>query len=101
LGGLRVPYPVSGDMCRGHFPCLIEARYANEGNDSVPADRALLNVVQPGADLAERVLSDHGSAKSRLFLRPGKYRITATDRDNRTVTAREVTVAADAKDSKP
>ncbi|HXD83401.1 MAG TPA: hypothetical protein VN599_03105 [Rudaea sp.] len=101
LGGLRVPYPVSGDMCRGHFPCLIEARYANEVNDSVPADRALLNVVQPGADLAERVLSDHGSAKSRLFLRPGKYRITATDRDNRTVTAREVTVAADAKDSKP
>lgn len=101
LRGLRVPYPVGGDMCRGRFPCLIEARYANEGNDSVPADRALLNVIQPGADLAERVLSDHSTAKSRLFLRPGKYRITATDRDNRTITSRDITVVADAKDGKP
>ncbi|HEY7872782.1 MAG TPA: hypothetical protein VIC31_08710 [Rudaea sp.] len=101
LRGLRVPYRVGGDMCRGRFPCLIEAHYANEGNDSVPADRALLNVIQPGADLAERVLSDHSTAKSRLFLRPGKYRITATDRDNRTITSRDITVVADAKDSKP
>lgn len=93
LGGMRLPYPVSGDACRGRFPCLIEARYTNEGNNSVPADRALLNVIQPGADLAERVLSGHGAAKSRLFLRPGKYRITATDRGNRVVASSEVTIS--------
>ncbi|HZW52149.1 MAG TPA: hypothetical protein VFF05_09815 [Rudaea sp.] len=97
LGGLRVAYPVAGDICRGHFPCLIEARYANEGADAVAADRTLLNVIQPGADLAERVLSDHGTAKSRLFLRPGKYRITAVDRSNHVQTSREVTISASAK----
>ena len=100
LGGLRVPYPVAGDMCRGRFPCLIQARYANEGDDGVPADRALLNVTQAGADLVDRVVVDHGSAQSRLFLRPGKYRITATDRDNRVVTSRDVTIATDSKAGK-
>ena len=102
LGGLRLPYPVSGDMCRGRFPCLVQARYANESDDAVAADRALLDIVAPNADLANRVISGHGSAQSRLFLRPGKYRITATDRGNRTVTSREVTISADdGKGSKP
>lgn len=101
LGGLRVPYPVAGDMCRGRFPCLIEARYANEGEDAVAADRALLNIMQPGTDIADRVQTDPGTVKSRLFLRPGKYRINAVDRSNRIITSREVTVAADGRASKP
>ncbi|HET9191077.1 MAG TPA: hypothetical protein VFN69_10910, partial [Rudaea sp.] len=101
LGGLRMPYPVAGDMCRGRFPCLIEARYANEGDDAVAADRALLNIMQPGTDIADRVQTDPGTVKSRLFLRPGKYRINAVDRSNRIITSREVTIAADGKASKP
>ncbi len=101
LDGLRIPYPVGGDMCRGRFPCLIQARYLNEGDDAVPADRALLNVIESGADLASRVVVDHGSVQSRLFLRPGKYRITATDRDNRIVTSRDVTIGAADKAGKP
>jgi hypothetical protein len=101
LGGLRMPYPVAGDMCRGRFPCLVEARYANEGDDAVAADRALLNIIQPGTDMADRVQTDPGTVKSRLFLRPGKYRINALDRSNRIITSREVTIAADGKGGKP
>lgn len=101
LAGLRVPYPVTGDMCRGRFPCLVQARYAGEGDDAVAADRALLNVIQAGADLAERVVVDHGSAQSRLFLRPGKYRITATDRSNRIITSRETTIGDQAQGKNP
>jgi hypothetical protein len=97
LDGLRTPYPVGGEMCRSHFPCLIEAHYANEGADAVAADRALLNVIEADASLTERVLTGHGSVQSRLFLRPGKYRITATDRDNHELTSREVDIAASAK----
>ncbi|MBS0557353.1 MAG: hypothetical protein JSR27_08065 [Proteobacteria bacterium] len=97
LDGLRVPYPVAGDMCRGHFPCLIEAQYADEGKDAVAADRALLDIVDANSDMASRVISGHGSAQSRLFLRPGKYRISATDRGNRVITAREVTITAGSK----
>lgn len=97
LDGLRVPYPVAGDMCRGHFPCLIQARYINEGDDAVAADRVMLNNIDPKAPLDQRMVAGHGSAQSRLFLRPGKYRITATDRDNRVVTSREVSIAADGK----
>lgn len=100
LGGLRVPYPVGGDMCRGRFPCLIQARNASEGDDAVAADRALLNVVQTGTDLTERIMSGHGTAQNRLFLRPGKYRITATDRGNAVITSREVTISADGKGAK-
>jgi hypothetical protein len=101
LDGLRMPYPVAGDMCRGRFPCLIEARYANEGDDAVAADRTLLNIMRPDTDIADRVQTDPGTVKSRLFLRPGKYRINALDRSNRVITSREVTVAADGKGGKP
>lgn len=100
LDGLRVLYPVSGDMCRGHFPCLVQAYYSDEGADAVAADRAMLNVVDPNAPADERLVVNHGSAQSRLFLRPGKYRITATDRDNHILTSREVTIDADGKDRK-
>jgi hypothetical protein len=92
LAGMRQPYPVSGDLCRGHFPCLIEARYANEGSDAVAADRVLLNVIAADASLSERVITGPGSARSRLFLRPGKYRISAIDRSNRTIRASEIVV---------
>jgi hypothetical protein len=97
LDGLRRPYPVDGTWCRGRFPCLIQAYYANEGANAVPADRTLLNIVDPGADIANRVVTAQSSVKSRLFLRPGKYRIVASDRTNRPLSSREVDIAAGAK----
>jgi hypothetical protein len=94
LDGTRLPRSVSSDACRGQFPCLIEARYQNEGDDSIPADRTVLNIVDPNAPIEQRVLSTHGSAQSLLYLYPGNYRITAIDRLGRTLSSSTVTVNA-------
>jgi len=94
LGGTRLPYPISGDLCRNQFPCLIEARYASEGEDAVAADRAVLNVIDPNAPMSQRVLSNHGSAQSRLYLYPGNYQLSAVDGRGRTVSSQSIAVAA-------
>jgi hypothetical protein len=91
LGGLRQPYGIGSEACNGHLPCMVEARYADEGPDSIPADRAILAVYDENAPATERILV-HGSATSRLFLRPGKYRLTAMDRTGHTVFGRDVEI---------
>jgi hypothetical protein len=95
LGGLRRPYPVGSELCRNQFPCLVEARYADEGDDAVAADRVVLNVVDPNAPAQQRILEGHGEAQSRLFLRPGQYRLRTTDRSNRTLLKRDLTIPND------
>jgi len=93
LGGTRLPYPVGSDLCRDQFPCMLEARYTNEGDDAVAADRAVLNVIDPNAPMSQRVLSNHGSAQSRLYLYPGSYRVNALDGRGRIVSSQPVTIA--------
>jgi len=95
LGGMRVAYGVGGELCNSHFPCLVEARYANEGADAIPADRVVLNVIDPNAPTQNRFLTGHGSASDRLYLRPAKYRFSALDKNGRTVFARDIDVAAE------
>jgi hypothetical protein len=92
LGGLRKPYYVNGSICQGDFPCLIEARYANEGADAIPADRLVLSVVESNAGLDGRLVTGHGDAHGDLYLRPGRYRLTATNESNRTVYSQDVTI---------
>jgi hypothetical protein len=94
LAGLRIPYAVSSDLCRGQQPCLIEARYANEKDDAVAADRALISVPRETSSIAQQATT-HEIPPSRLFLRPGKYRLVATDRDNRVLSANEIDVTSD------
>jgi hypothetical protein len=94
LGGLRVPYAVSGEICNTHFPCMIEARYASEGPDSIPADRVILNVIDENAPMSNR-LSFHGTATGRLYLRPGKYKLSAMDRQGHNVFGREIEIGTD------
>jgi hypothetical protein len=94
LGGLRVAYPISGDLCNRKFPCLVEAQYAGEGDDAVAADRAILDVIDLNAPANQRIVSGHEDVHSRLFLRPGKYRLRATDRENHTVSASDIVVEA-------
>jgi hypothetical protein len=91
LNGMRVKYQVTGDLCRGQFPCLIEARYADERDDAVAADRALLSVPQDSGTL-ERGVTFHEVQPNRLFLRPGKYRLTATDRNNHVLSTTDIVV---------
>jgi len=95
LGGMRVAYGVGGELCNSHFPCLVEARYASEGPDAIPADRVVLNVIDPNAPTQNRFLTGHGSASDRLYLRPEKYRFSALDKNGRTVFARDIDVAAE------
>jgi hypothetical protein len=92
LGGLRVPYGVGGEVCNGHFPCMVEARYANEAADSIPADRVILTVVDPNAPTG---VSMHGTTTGRLFLRPGKYKLTAMDRQGHNVFGREIEIGTE------
>ncbi len=79
LGGERKPYYVSGEACRRHYPCLVEARYTSEGDDAIPADRLVLDPVPLNALPSQRVTSDAMPPYSELYLRPGKYRLTYTD----------------------
>ncbi|MGA8278998.1 MAG: hypothetical protein WB784_12540 [Rhodanobacteraceae bacterium] len=82
LGGLRVPYLVGNELCANHYPCLIEARYAGEGDDAIPADRVVL----------DRIDKISVESSSDLYLRPGRYRLTATDIDNQVFTRRNIDV---------
>ncbi|MGA9343063.1 MAG: hypothetical protein WBV61_12130 [Rhodanobacteraceae bacterium] len=82
LGGLRVPYLVGNELCENHYPCLIEARYANEGDDAIPADRVVL----------DRIDKISVESSSDLYLRPGHYRLTATDIDDKVFTRRNIDV---------
>jgi hypothetical protein len=96
LGGTRQPFSVTGDECHGHFPCLIQAHYENEDEQSVAADRVLLNLVDAQAPAGGGFLAGHGSAYSRLYLFPGNYRISAIDRDGKVLATRNINVIAQA-----
>jgi len=82
LGGLRKSYVVGKELCEGHFPCLIEARYADESDDAIPEDRLVLDNI----DLLTTMSS------STLYLRPGNYRLTATDAANRVASRHNISV---------
>lgn len=77
LEGQRVTRVASAEMCRRQLPCVVEARYANESDDAIPADRYTF-------------LTD--SSINTLYLRPGEYRVIAKDREGRTLGERNLTV---------
>jgi hypothetical protein len=95
LGGLRIPYGIGGEVCNAHYPCMVEARYADEGPDAIPADRVILNLVDENAP-SNAYVSFHGGTSGRLFLRPGKYKLSAMDRMGHNLFGREVDIAAEA-----
>jgi hypothetical protein len=93
LGGLRKPTFVSGSgTCQNAYPCLVEARYANEGDDAIPADRVVLDPVE---HIGDRVTKGHGEASANLYLRPGKYRLISTDESNRVLYRTDIVVQGD------
>ncbi|MEO7065474.1 MAG: hypothetical protein ABI114_01065 [Rhodanobacter sp.] len=97
LGGLRRPYRVSGDGCHRHYPCLVEARYSDEGDDAIVADRMVIaqtSLINFGAS-ASMFRNDNGIPSGDLYLRPGKYRLRmVTDGDN--VVGKRTIVVPDA-----
>ena len=84
IGDLRVPYAITGDLCKQTYPCLVEARYADEGEDAIPADRLVFELNSNMGDAKDRVrTSSDPVPASDFYLRPGRYRIVARDASNR------------------
>jgi len=94
LGGLRSSYPVASELCHNVFPCLVEARYANEGEDAIPADRVRMNVVSDDASVANRIVSHHGEATGELFLRPGSYHLSGTDKQGHVLSGHDISIGS-------
>lgn len=92
IGNERKAYYVDGERCNHHFPCLVEARYANEGNDAIPADRVVLDPVPLNAIPSDRVKSSGLAPFSEVYLRPGKYRLTYSDANGSTLFSQNITV---------
>lgn len=82
LGGLRKPFKIDQKVCEDHFPCLVEARYADEGKDAIPADRVMLFHRE----------SYEAARFKQLFLRPGRYVVDAIDHSNNLITRRRIRV---------
>ena len=94
LGGLRKRHLVSSNVCQNEYPCLIEARYADEGDDAIAADLLVLDPVQENRASRERLRVNPPETQSTLYLRPGRYRLTSVNTDNRTLSRWSATVDA-------
>lgn len=94
LDGLRRPYAVDGgDICRSDYPCLVEARYAGEPDAAIPADRLAFDPPPRYAPAGRGLRPTNGASASVLYLRPGKYRLLATDAQGHVLGRRSITVA--------
>lgn len=79
LNGERTPYSITAGMCRSYLPCVVEAHYANEPDDATAADRYVFTKLL---------------AQSRLFLRPGQYRIRASDSEGKQLVEQTIQISA-------
>ncbi len=76
LWGLRYPVRVFGSTCKGQFPCLVEARHAGEDPRAIPADRIVFRCSREVRD---------------LWLRPGRYRLSARNQADRVIDRQMLT----------
>ncbi|HEX7369897.1 MAG TPA: hypothetical protein VF284_06395 [Rhodanobacteraceae bacterium] len=96
LWGARVPYTVNGSACQRHWPCMVAARYADEGNDAIPADRMVLDPVSLLTINDIKISNgDYSTPIGQLYLRPGhRYRLTLSDEQGHRITSQAITVKA-------
>ncbi|HEU0276474.1 MAG TPA: hypothetical protein VFQ95_01440 [Rhodanobacteraceae bacterium] len=98
LWGARVPVDVSGEACRRHWPCMVAARYADEGADAIPADRMVLDPV-PLMTINDVKITrgDYSTPTGQLYLRPGyRYRLTISDERGQRIGTEMLNVKAPA-----
>lgn len=93
LGAARRAYTVDGEICRSVMPCLIEARYAGDGDDAIPADRIVIGLQDSSLTGSERKFRTVSQLRTDLYLRPGRYRVRASGADNQIVNTQNITVA--------
>lgn len=79
LDGRRRPYPISAALCRGTIPCVVDAHYAAEPDDAIAADRYAFMGPNEAAE---------------LYLRPGRYRLRASNSDGHTLAESTVDIAS-------
>jgi hypothetical protein len=92
LGGMRLPYFVTGDLCQGEYPCLLEARYLNEGNDAIPGDRLVLDPFKGVNSLEDKLVQGRTPSHAELYLRPGSYHLVARGTDNRVLSRQDIVI---------
>ena len=73
----RIPYAIRTTLCKTRFPCVVDAHYVNEPDEAITADRYAFM---------------QGDAASKLYLRPGRYRLRAWDIRGRTLSQKIITV---------
>ena len=73
----RIPYAVSTTLCKVTTPCVIDAHYIDESDDATAADRYTFM---------------QGDTVSKLYLRPGRYRLRAWDIRGRTLSEQIIKV---------
>ena len=73
----RIPYAIRTTLCKTRFPCVVDAHYVNEPDEAIAADRYAFM---------------QGDAASRLYLRPGRYRLRAWDIRGKTLSQKIITV---------
>lgn len=100
LGKLRQPFFVSGDRCQNHYPCMVEAHYAGEAEDAIPADRMVLDPIPLNANMTERIRQGQGAPMGELYLRPGRYNLTIDDANENQIFAQGI-VVPEAKPESP
>lgn len=96
LWGARVPVSVDGSLCRRHWPCMVAARYADEGDDAIPADRMVLDPVPlTTIDDIKITAGNYSTPVGQLYLRPGHaYRLTLSDEQGHILNSGRITVKA-------
>lgn len=94
LGQLRQPFFVSGDRCKDHFPCLVEARYATEGKDAIAADRMVLDALPLSPTMGDRIWQGSAPPVGELYLRPGEYELSAIGKEDKPVFSQHITINA-------
>jgi hypothetical protein len=72
----RIPYAIRTTLCKTRFPCVVDAHYINEPDEAITADRYVFM---------------QGDAESKLYLRPGRYRLRAWDIRGRTLSQKIIT----------
>jgi len=77
LNNERFPYTVSTALCKVTAPCVVDAHYIDESNDAIAADRYAFM---------------QNDTSSKLYLRPGSYRLRAWDIRGRTLSEQVITV---------
>ena len=77
LEGERYPIPIGVELCRTQIPCVVEALYFSESDSATAADRYAFM---------------ESNAASKLYLRPGSYRLRALNDAGTTLSERIIQV---------